>query len=288
MRYSLKHLKSNGRLESSSGDIGYLAFCKHLAFAGFGVHKSPMLAYRYLGYFFEFRQYWRHNPNHFSIIPPFNNDPTEKAYISKKIGCAFADYFAKRLYKARYTHAYEDVMIRQGFPIQNERPDYYCDNLKQQFAIESKGFSRKSVSTNDMNEHKQQSQSGPVPVNFSIASVSYDLYSKPKIKYYDPINENVEYNEDVNQQLRSLYYDAVIELIEFFGSERSTSDFSDYYTYDLFPFIEQNFRLIIHRAIVTREWSENEWLPNPNESDRDLEDGYAPYIDLDGIGLLMR
>lgn len=290
MRYQLEHLLANGSIQKNKGNIGFLAFCKHLAFAGFGVQKSPMFINRYLGFFFQWRQYWQNNPNHFSMLSPFDNDPTERSYVSNKIGCAYADYFAKKLYKARFTHSYEDAMVRHGYQVQGERPDFYCDNLKHQFAVESKGLSKRSVSQNEMSDHKLQSQRGPIPVNFTVASVAYDLYRNPKIKFHDPVNDNIEYNNDVNLQLRSLYLSAVLEFLELSTTERSRSDYDDYYSFDL-DFLwgpVSEFRLLIHRAIVSKDWMGNDWLNDISEIDNDDVDNYGPYIDLDGIGLTRR
>jgi hypothetical protein len=290
MRYKLEHLLASGSIQRSTGDIGFLAFCKHLAFAGFGVQKSPMFIYRYLGFFFEWRQYWQSNPDYFSILSPFDNDPTERSYISNKIGCAYADYFAKKLYGAKFTHAYEDAMVRHGYPVKGERPDYYCDNLSQQFAVESKGLSKGAVSQNEMTNHKQQSQRGPVPVNFTAASVAYDLYQNPKVKFHDPANDNIEYSDEINLQLRSLYLSAVLDFLESLGAERSRSDYDNYFSFSLdylrTPVSE--FRLLVHRAIISREWMSNDWLEGINQNEERDADNYGPYIDLDGIGLTRR
>lgn len=290
MRYQLEHLQASGAMQKSTGDIGFLAFCKHLAFAGFGVQRSPMFIYRYLGFFFEWRQYWQSNPYHFSMLSPFDNDPTERSYVSNKIGRAYADYFVKKLYGARFTHAYEDAMVRYGYQVKGERPDYYCDNLMHQFAVESKGYSKKSVSQNEMTDHKQQSQRGPIPVNFSVASVAYDLYQNPKIKFHDPVNDNIKYNNEVNLQLRSLYLSSILEFLESSGAEQSRSDYDDYYSFDLdylwTPIPE--FRLLVHRAIISREWTGNDWLEGINVNNSSDSDNYGPYIDLDGIGLTRR
>lgn len=286
MRYKLLHLTANGALNEESGDIGYLAFCKHLAFAGIGIHRSPMLAFRYMGFFFEWQQFWADNPDFFSIPSPFDNDPTERNYISNRIGRAFADYFAKRQYGARFTHSYEDVMVRFGFSVVGERPDLYCDNLTHQFAVEAKGFGRHSISNNEMNIHKSQSLTGPVPVHFTVASVAFDLYRNPKIKFYDPLNEKVQYSNEINLQLRSLYYSSIIELIDFFRADRDSSEMDNYFTYSLPPFIPSNLRLMVHKAIIEREWNSNEWLQELGRHDN--FDKYESYIDLDGIGLTRR
>lgn len=284
MQFELKHLNGRGNLSTSYPSISYLAFVKHLAFVGIGIHKSPTLLFRYLGYFFEFMQYWRNDPEHFCMPSVLENDPSEKAVVSNRIGRAMADYCAKKIYHARFTHSYEDAMIRNGYQIKGKRPDLYCDSLNKQFAIEAKGYSQSSVSDTKMNKHKSQSQKGPIPINFSVASVSFNLYKSPKVKFYDPEDESVEYSSIVNSQLRSLYYNSLLELIEYFGLEKVKSGIPDYNAYIISPLLFPEYRLLIHQVIVSKEWGGNEWLPPLSRESN--EENY--YIDNDGIGLTNR
>ena len=239
--------------------------------------------FRYLGFFFEFQQYWWQSPNAFQLSGIFKNDPTETAFISNRIGRAFADYLAKRIYGAHFTHSYEEAMILNGFQVKGKRPDFYCDNLQQQFAIEAKGYKRASVSDNDMTTHKKQSQSGGISVNFSVASVAFNLYKNPKIKFYDPVNDSTEYNSEINLQLRSRYFNRVLEALSFFNIEPARSNFADYYSYNIPLFFFSEYQLLIHRAIVEREWNGNSWL---NAIEISSEENNEYYIDLDGIGLM--
>jgi hypothetical protein len=87
--------------------------------------------------------------------------------------------------------------------------------------LESKGYSAASISAKKMLNHKNQAQSGPLPVNFSVASVSYNLYDRVRCKYHDPFNENIEYNASVNQELNRLYYTGIFEYLnnEYFRIE---------------------------------------------------------------------
>jgi len=82
-------------------------------------------------------------------------------------------------------------MELKGYPISGERPDFYCDTLNKQFAVETKGYSAQSVSDTSMKKHKAQSKTGPLNVHFSAANVAYNLYRKPKIKYYDPEGDDM-------------------------------------------------------------------------------------------------
>lgn len=289
MQYRVEHLKADGSLVQLSGDISYLAFCKHMMFAGLGPDHFRKIAFRFVSIYFDWLQYWNNNGNCFSVPTPFNNDPTEINYISNRIGRAFADYFSKKLYGARYTHAYEDAMVRRGHPLKGKRPDFYCDTLTEQFAVEAKGKTTKFISPVQMRKVKSQANEGPLNVNFTVASVAYDLYSAPKIKFHDPVNGEFPYDAALNMQLRSLYYSYILELIDTFGSDRGGSDFSDYVSYDIFPFAAADARLLVHRAIVSKEWYSNEWLLEISSKDASDEKADSKwYVDLDGIGLTIR
>lgn len=114
-------------------------------------------------------------------------------------------------------------MALKGYNIEGDRPDFYCDTFTEQFAVEAKGYSAQSVSDAQMSKHKDQSETGPLSINFSVASVAYNLYKKPKIKFYDPISDNVPYENDLNSRLRELYYQNVLFFIESISDSRTQS-----------------------------------------------------------------
>jgi len=280
MDFSVRHQNGAGNVFCYYDSIGYLAFCKHLAFAGLGPYSMPPS--RFLGDIVGSWQYWRLNPQCFSLPNPFANDPTEKAFLSNRVGKAFADYLAKQLYAARFTYCYEDAMCKAGFSIMGSRPDFYCDDLTHQFAIEAKGFSCTCCSDNQMNIYKHQSTQGPLGVNFSIASVAYDLYREPKVKFYDPVIENLPYNIELNDRLRSAYYEAILNLIEELGLETMGvyQDNNNYVEYNLLITHTPIGKILLHQAIVERGWHENDWLLNI-----ETEGNENYYIDRDGVGL---
>ena len=282
MKYQLIHRDGAGKCIESQDYISYLAFIKHLTFAGINSSFFPCLPFRYSAYFLEFLQYkdWASG---FKRLPHLINDPTETAYLSNRIGRAFADYFAKKIYGARFTHCYESAMYQYGMDISGSRPDFYCDTLKSQFAIEAKGYSAHSISDQLIDtKHKIQASSGKIPVNFSVASISYNLYKSPKIKFYDPIVNDINYDERNNLTLRNQYLSGFIEFIDPILKIKSKSSFNDYYTYELSYTQYLRTRIIIHRAILDKNWEKNDWLFSiSQEEDKNL------YIDLDGIGLML-
>ncbi|MDB4537419.1 hypothetical protein N9230_02265 [Akkermansiaceae bacterium] len=235
-----------------------------------------------MGQFIEFFQYWDEQKNCFELPPVAENDPTERNYLSNRIGKALADYCAKRIDGALYTHCYEDAMKVGGYPIVGERPDFYCVTPTKQFAIESKGFSRRSVSENAMAKHKTQSKKGPLQVHFSIASVAYDLYSAPKVKYYDPPNSGVSYDGRFNHRLLKKYYGRILSgldspLLTRTGKESGES-FIEY------QLVEQDHpvKLIIHKDILAEKWKDRSWMSEKAPYDYDVVN---EYMDVDGIGV---
>lgn len=286
MIFDLELKDGSGVIKNSTETFSFLSFVKHLTFAGVGKYRHPSLIFRYWGILFGYFPYWGWGGNHF-LLPPFIfNDPTEKAAISKQIGRAMADYLSKKIYKSKINYSYEDAMIIKGHPISGSRPDFYCDNLRQQFAVEAKGFAAHSVSNKKMNDNKIQSQAGPLLVNFSIASVAYDLYKNPKVKFHDPLNDNAPYDRELSFQLRSYYFNSVIDFIELYRFPLTQNNFPDFVSYDFMPFFSpffpQKFKLLVHRAIIQRSWESNDWLETIEESQEGNENYY---IDSDGIGL---
>lgn len=284
MKYELIHQDATGKKTTSVGHISFLAFVKHATFAGINRQFFPRLPFRYFGLFFEFAPsfFWS---KRFQLLPELVNDPTETAYISNKIGRAFADYFSKKLYGAKFTHSYECAMQLKGYPISGERPDFYCDALTKQFAVEAKGYSAKSVSDVAMKKHKTQSKTGPLPVNFSAASVAYNLYNTPKIKFYDPEGDNTPYDDSLNLELRRFYYEGALHFIDQISDSREQSDLPDYFSYNISYSFMAARQILVHKAILDRSWRNFEWLA-AIEQIEGLDDDL--YIDVDGIGLTNR
>jgi hypothetical protein len=284
MEYVLIHQDAAGKKTTSVGHISFLAFVKHATFAGINRQFFPHLPFRYSSLFFEFAPSFFYS-NHFQLLPELANDPTETAYISNRIGRAFADYFSKKLYGAKFSHSYECAMQLQRHPVSGERPDFYCDTLTKQFAVEAKGYSAKSISEGAMKKHKAQSKTGPLPVNFSAASVAYNLYNTPKIKFYDPEGDNVPYDDSLNLKLRNLYYQSALYFIEQISGPRTQSELPDYFAYNIpYSFMAAR-QILVHKAILEQRWRNVEWFASIEKkegSDDDL------YIDVDGIGLTTR
>lgn len=262
--------------------ISFLAFTKHATFAGLGPDFGPYPLLRRLVQTLDFLQYWDGPKGRFRLPRVLRNDPTELNYISNRIGRALADYCAKRITGARFTHCYESAMRAAGHPIRGRRPDFYCDTLTKQFAIEAKGYSRTSVSDEAMKEHKRQAKTGPLSVHFSKASVSYNLYRAPKIKYYDPPSD-AKYDDDLNRLLRAEYYKTILASLSVFPETTPVKiEGHEFAAFSIHPILP-NECILVHPNIVNGTWRESvDWL---TEFPKDGFETETAFVDSDGIGI---
>lgn len=287
MKLKVEHLDDKGNFRDLEFDLSYLKFTKHLAFAGMGVNRSLYNLFRFSGFMLEFVQYWRYGADYFSVPDVIFHDPTELGQISNRIGKGLADFLAKRIYGAKYTHNYEDAMVQHGHPIKGKRPDLYCDTRSRQFAVEAKGYKVSSVSANKMLDHKSQSRQGPIPVHFSVASVAYNLYESPAVKFHDPVGDDIEYSEDINRKLIAIYYRSILDSVEQLGMQPSNQvdDLPQSFVAYRIPFLppKGSLYLLLHKSIVEGIWGDLDDF----RSDYD-ENEFLTYIDVDGVGLCIR
>jgi len=287
MKIKVEHLDDKGKFEDLEFDLTYLQFTKHLAFAGMGVNRSLYNLFRFSGFMLEFVQYWRVWEDRFTVPEVILHDPTELGQLSNRIGKGLADFLAKRIYGAKYTHNYEAAMVQHGHSIKGRRPDLYCDTSSKQFAVEAKGYKVSSVSANKMLDHKSQSKEGPIPVHFSVASVAFNLYESPIIKFHDPVGEDIEYSEDINRKLIAIYYRSILDSIEQVGMKASNqleNQPPGYVAYQV-PFLppKRSLYLLLHESIVGGWWDDIREFHNDY-----AEDDFFTYIDVDGVGLCIR
>ena len=218
MNISIEYIDQTGNLSNRVESINTLGLVKHIAIAGQGYLPSIKYYTKIFGIFCHYIEYLNSaalNDSRFSLPPPERRDPTEKGQFSNLVGKGLGDFLSRQLSGGKVTHGYEAAMTLAGFPISGNRPDLYCLGDSFQFALEAKGYSATTVSANEMLNHKRQAQSGPLPVNFSVASVSYNLYELVQCKYHDPFNDNIQYNAPVNRELNRLYYTGIFEYLNF-------------------------------------------------------------------------
>lgn len=284
MQFNLTYQDAAGVKTNSSRAISFLQLAKHMTFAGIDKAYFRALPFRYLANFFDLFQNYDIVNGQIQPLWLLSSDPTERNYISNRLGRALADHLSKLIYLARYTHSYECAMALSGFPITGKRPDFYCDTGTQQFAVEAKGYSTPSVSDMEMTGHKAQSSTGPLVVNFSVASVAYGLYHKPKVKYYDPPRENAEYQRDLNHRLRANYYSAVLFFLRESGLFDTVSAQEGRYKRFISRRLGNTLDILIDDDVFRSAWNEQTWN---YERDQELNDAENSFVDRDGLGVVM-
>jgi hypothetical protein len=217
MKIQVEYKDEKGTYHNLIETINNFGLLKHLAIAG--QHYLPTLQeyIRIAGIFLRFIEYLDKTAlsnSSFSEPPAIRRDPTEKAEFSTLVGKGIADFLSKKLSKAKVTHSYEAAMTLKGLKIKGKRPDLYCFGDKFQFAVEAKGYSKAYVNSKEMLIHKNQAVSGPLPVNFSIASVSYNLFNNVSCKYHDPFVNNIEYDNRLYMELNRIYYSGIFEYLD--------------------------------------------------------------------------
>jgi hypothetical protein len=215
MNILVEHIDTAGNTYHRVFQMSKLAFVKHLAIAGQGYAPKPQKLLRTIGMFFHYSYYIHSqafNNDRFSEPPTPLSDPTEKGQFSNLAGKAIADFLSKRIDNSLFTVNYEAVMRIQGHLITGQRPDLISYSPTAIFSLEAKG--RHQNSPGNMLTHKTQAQTGPIPVNFSIACVSYNLFNQVTCKYHDPFNDNVPYDNSSLQALTRNYYKGLIKFLD--------------------------------------------------------------------------
>lgn len=291
MKIEINYIDSFATTSLLHKDLSLPCFLKHAAVAGRADYLSfPGRVTRALGVLAANHEYfdlkklrWRG----FQPLPPHMTDPTEQGDFSTIVGRAVADYLAKTLVGAKLTHSYEAAMLVIGYPLKGTRPDFYCVTSNEQFALEAKGYTKQYIGNASMAARKKQAAAGPIPVNFSIASVTYNLFGQVKCKFHDPVAPNTSFNYRLNSFLASIYYETIFQQVSSLKyTDRIIIDNREYNVYEL-PTREFQNNLGISVLIPTEikePLPQNEYLQIPREQYEDE----SVYIDSDGIGILIR
>jgi len=311
MNIEVEYKDSAGNISNRVYSLTQLAFVKHLAIAGQGYSPRLNKLLRTIGMLFHYSYYFKRptfNIDRFSEPPIQLSDPTEKGQFSNLTGKAIADFLSKRINGSIYTVNYEAALRILGIPIAGSRPDLLAfTNSNTEFAIEAKGY---SGGAGNMTNHKNQSQNGSIPVNFSVACVSYNLYKRVRCKYHDPINSSVQFDNDLFRRLTMMYYTGLSEFpnedlfeineteiygMRFYEVELSLHRFDKFYEQGI-PFSWfwqfEGFEVLRPKLILPikiREYAEtgltNEITPFSSEI---FKEESTIYIDNDMVGLRVR
>ena len=302
MDIKVEYKDNAGQVTNFDQHISKLALIKHMAFAGQRYASTPNKLFRVLGMGVHYAPYLQDigRNNHFSEPPIALSDPTEKSQFSNIAGKAIADFLSKRISGAVFTTNYEAAMRLKGLSINGTRPDLiaykddgYC------FTLEAKGYSKRNVEDYEMDKHKAQSVSPypQLPVNFSVASVTYNMYDEIKCKYYDPEGDNNGADISLFRDLTRQHYSNLLQFIkgeyqDFFELDKSLQQyyrvrinwrlFEEYYYFYFHHFFHHNdFNLILPSNI---EQLSKEGLREGFET---IDDDNI-YIDRDGVGIEIR
>jgi hypothetical protein len=310
MNITVEYKDTAGTISNQTHNLTRIAFAKHLAIAGQGYAPRPQKLIRTIAMFFHYSNYIQRqafNNDRFSEPPIQLSDPTEKGQFSNLAGKAIADFLSKRIDQSIFTVNYEAAMRLRGLPLNVGRPDLLASKQNAMFALEAKGY---SGGHGNMKTHKTQSQTGGIPVNFSVACVSYNLYNNVQCKYHDPFNDNIQYDNELLRGLTRNYYKGLSEFLnqKFFEYREFNLQGETFYEVELsyrnfeklFP-DEFPFRPILHFEILDfyrprlilpkkiRDYAEdgltNETKPFVFETS---EQDYNTYIDNDRVGLRIR
>jgi hypothetical protein len=305
MNIQVEHIDTHGTTHNRAFNLTRLAFAKHMAIAGNGYFLRPRNLMRTLGMFLHYSSYLQRQEfynNHFSQPPPKLSDPTEKSQFSNIAGRAIADFLSKRIDGSFLTLNYEAVVPR---PIHGQRPDLIAFNQNAIFTLEAKGTGRGNPGNMAMAAHKRQASSGNYQRNFSIACVSYDIYSQIQCKYHDPFNDNVEYDGEGLRKSSGRFYGGLLEFLnesyfqisevtyrdeEFYEVELSLQRFRKVLNHEslFYPFWYHEFlelfrpRLILPKDIA--KYAKN-GLTRESKPFEPIQEGRNLYIDADRIGL---
>ncbi len=244
MNIDVEYRDNAGNISSRSYTMTRLAFAKHLAIAGQRYAPIPQKLMRTIAMFLHYSFYLQRQDfysNKFSVPPDQLYDPTEKGQFSNLAGKAIADFLSKRIDASLYTVNYEAAMRLRNMPLNVGRPDLLAYTQNSMFAIEAKGSSR---GCGNMVTHKQQSRTGGIPVNFTVACVSYNLYNQVKCKYHDPHNEDTKFDSEGLKALTKIYYSGLAEFLEekIFSHEKTEINGESFYIVDLnFRKLEKTF-----------------------------------------------
>jgi len=255
LNIEVEYLNKYGVMSNNTYSISKLGLVKHMAVAGQRYAPTSKKIFKTIGMFLQYSYFLQTkalNKDKFSLPPYEIYDPTEKAQFSNIAGKGIADFLAKKIDNALHTVNYEGAMKIKKIPIIGSRPDLLAFTNNETFAIEAKGFSRNSVSHTNMIKHKSQSQYGGIPVNFTVASVSYDLYNKVKCKYHDPYNANIPFDEELLSETTKKYYSGIIDFLEFADYKEVEHKNENFYEIDILSsnfmngYYDRTFRYFFH------------------------------------------
>lgn len=275
----VEHINGAGVVNNFVLGISLPVFLKHAALAGQGPGPTlfPTLT-RGFGLLLYYQDYINVGPG--LTLQGFHRpticDPTELGDFTTIAGKTFADILAKFVLGTPFTFTYEAALVALGFPLIGPRPDFFCISPAGQFSLESKGRQTVTAPAALLAEAKVQSATGAIPVPFSYAAVTFDLYGTTQCRFHDPVQRDAPDDLDLHLRLVNGYHGQIVREITGQGQPnvRRIGD-RDFLTYS-FQLFGRRFQFLVDRGIQGRQAMDQPYR-------RVNEEGV--YVDLDGIGV---
>ena len=274
---------SAGSKHSFVESISTLKFLKHASFAGMGPNFGWIPAiFSSIGLAFHFGSKFALRSDHIERTCPIY-DPDDLRDMSRVTGRAIGDIFAKSHFNARYTLCYEHALAVTGTTSSGKSPDFYCidhSGLKA-FTVEAKGFSQRTIGSKQFIRHKSQSKSSQLPINYSVASVTHNIYNEIKARIEDPDYDSSPLDPSFSRALIDNYFTTINQRLSLFCEAREIHNIHGipYRAYDATQYMvmpPRGGRLF--EFLIPLE------IPANTADSPELEDE-TTYFDRDGIGL---
>jgi len=312
MNIDIVDMKNTISLQKSLS-ISNLALIKHMAFSGMGYNLSLRKLMRMIGMYLHYNYYLKDltSNNCFSKLPDYLYDPTELSHFSNIVGKAFADYVSKKIYNSFATFSYEaalKILINNGkiANTKDKRGDLIAFTSNGMFAVEAKGLSDKKIYKTTIDKAKAQLSEILIGVNFSVISISHNIYKKIKLKYEYIENSsglNNNYYKELKKDLFINYYNNISSFInenvfEVSNIEIKKKDFhllrfqEDFISKEL-----SNFSLFLKLEDITEKFAILITKDIDIYKDKGIEENFIreysyedenTYIDVDGIGIMIK
>lgn len=286
MKLNVEHKDINGNINHLVFDLSLPEFILYLSYAGLGSRHSKLKKIRYVSNMYKYALFW--NNKNFKLPKIIMSDPTAVGQLSNEIGLAISNFLATKIYNANYSINYEYLMnINKHVLNQTQRPDLYCIDRsgQKQFALEAKGTKKQKIYASDIADAKQQASSGPLRIHFCVASIAYDLYDKPKVKFHDPVGSDFPFEEEKFHKVQEYHYEMILNFLEKYKRE----DFdNEYYKYTIpFPFEKDSafgfkhplVSFVLNKNIMYGKYEQSENINLVNEENL--------FINEDGVGILI-
>lgn len=283
MRIDVSLVDLNGAKRRFTETVSRLKLLKHATFAGLGPNFAfvPMVA-NSIGVALQFGSKFSVDSDHISRTWSIK-DPDDLRSMSRLIGRAIGDIFSKSHFGARFSLCYEHALVTNGLAAIGKSPDFYCieSSGTKAFTVEAKGFSQRTIGPKQFANHKAQSSASQLPINYSVASVTYNIYRRIAARVEDPEFDSRPLDPLFCQSLIEGYFHAIHRRLSSCCDKPIDLRIKDqeYFEYDAsMHFIENSQSEFKVHFLVPR-------APSISQRKVEITNERTLYIDSDGIGV---